>query len=79
MVQVQVLKVVTEVKDGAWRYRLVTKIILNARPSRCRKNQPRCAADVERYGRGKARCRGSKARRSGSEERGARSKVFVIS
>ena len=65
MVMAQVLKVTTEVKDGTWRDRLVANITLNARSSRCRKNQPCCASDVEKYGRSKARY--------------GRSKVFVIS
>ena len=46
----QTLKVTTEVKDGTWPYRPVTNITLNARPPRCRQNQPGYAADVERYG-----------------------------
>ena len=49
MVMAQVLKATTEVKDGTRRYRLrlIINITLKACPSRCRENQPCCAADIE--------------------------------
>jgi hypothetical protein len=63
MLMAQVLKVTTEVKDGARRYRLITNITFKVRSSRCRKKQSSCAADVKRYGGCQARCCGGEERR----------------
>ena len=69
MMMAQVLKATTEIKDGTRRYRLIVNIALQVRPSRCRKKQPCCAADIERYGECQARSSGGEERCCGSEER----------
>ena len=75
MVMAQVLKATTEIKDGTRRYRLTINITLKVRPSRCQKNKPCRAADIERYGASQARSCGGEERCCKSEGRSRRSEV----